>query len=1009
MFSCFSLKTLYAENENIIPKSDIGAHSEKINSILPMKDGRRLITASDDKTIRIWDTVSGTEQQKILGFIGAGSEGKINSIALTPNELYLAVGGNLTIGNISVIRIYDIITGQIVSILKSHTGEILDLSISLDGRYLVSASVDKSIKIWDIKNDFKLIHTLELHSSRVSSVRIFKNDGDYNIISAGDDGQVFLWSLLKKSIIEQQKFDFKLYAIAQSDKYIAVAGKSNFIYIFDRHLKQITKISSSSFETNVISSTQKLAFSPDSRLLAAGGNDRANGCTLFDISDINNIKRSGGALWQDVTAVAFIDNSWVVSSGEHFADIYIWNSNTGKPKITDGSLNTLPNNRRERFLKGIDGKNIIFSMEQLRVEFHSFTLDNFEINPYKTEGITYKEKGNLEYETVVPYKTISTKHGAYSLETPFSWNNINKENAALILKENDKTIITLGNDSNRETEYKNFGFTDDGTIITGGQGGRLEAFSITGKKLSSFKGHTGYISSIIIDGDKLISSSADQIIKVWNLNELVEGKKEIYPMVSIYISKDNEWIMWNEYGFYNSSAKGDNFIGWHINNEPEKSAEYYTAKQFRRYLHRPDIIKKTLELGSGEKAVKYMIKTEPGFEKIGIAELIKRAPLDVKIESLEIAKDGFGDLKIRLGQNKTKKLERITIYVDGFQVLTEEKRKVKESKPGDLLLYRFKLSGLIHKIKVTAENQWGESSTYKEILITDKKSLENLNYSSESTDARLYIVAIGIRNYPNLPPEQQLNSPPIDAKSISEAFKKLQPALYKDVDVLLLTDDDGKRITSDMVENAILEQGRKAGPLDTTIIFLAGHGVTDLKGDYHFVTADTKIKNAFGMQGGLSDNTSYSWNRLHKALDATMGRRIVLVDTCQAGEVISKTNTDITKLVKSVHDVNAIIYTGTSRQDSGMETKEGGVFTLSLISGINGSARYKNNRLSFKNLKEFVDKDVPARNEKIKKRQIERAIKLEIIDGKNIDAGDTQKPVSIIPDGMDGFTIFYKP
>jgi hypothetical protein len=141
-----------------------------------------------------------------------------------------------------------------------------------------------------------------------------------------------------------------------------------------------------------------------------------------------------------------------------------------------------------------------------------------------------------------------------------------------------------------------------------------------------------------------------------------------------------------------------------------------------------------------------------------------------------------------------------------------------------------------------------------------------------------------------------------------------------------------------------------------------------------------------------------------------MGRRVVIVDTCQAGEVFSKSNTDISKLVKEVHDVNAIIYTGTSRQNSGIETKEGGVFTTSLISGVTGKAYSGADPfLEITKLKEFVDKDVPARNEQIKKRQIQRAIKLEIIDKKEADASDTQKPVAVIPEGMENFVIYLKP
>jgi WD40 repeat protein len=62
-----------------------------INDIIITKNGE-LISASDDKTIRVWNIKTGKEKRKILGEIGAG-EGEVFAIALSTDEQYLAVGG----------------------------------------------------------------------------------------------------------------------------------------------------------------------------------------------------------------------------------------------------------------------------------------------------------------------------------------------------------------------------------------------------------------------------------------------------------------------------------------------------------------------------------------------------------------------------------------------------------------------------------------------------------------------------------------------------------------------------------------------------------------------------------------------------------------------------------------------------------------------------------------------------------------------------------------------------
>jgi WD40 repeat protein len=167
-----------------------------IKDIVVTQEGD-IISASEDKTIRVWDSATGKEKRKILGQIGAGDEGKIFAIALSPNEEFLTVGGFLAEGHgvndnlVGTIRIYNYQSGKLLKVLKSHTDVVYDLAFSSDGKYLISGSSDRTAKIWRVE-DFTLQDTIEFHKKQVHAVKIIKKDGNYFAVTAGYDNQIAL-------------------------------------------------------------------------------------------------------------------------------------------------------------------------------------------------------------------------------------------------------------------------------------------------------------------------------------------------------------------------------------------------------------------------------------------------------------------------------------------------------------------------------------------------------------------------------------------------------------------------------------------------------------------------------------------------------------------------------------------------------------------------------------------------------------------------------------------------
>jgi len=197
----------------------------------------------------------------------------------------------------------------------------------------------------------------------------------------------------------------------------------------------------------------------------------------------------------------------------------------------------------------------------------------------------------------------------------------------LLIQKNGESVRRIVRGSTNGLSHRSYGFTADGTIISGGSNGFLKAYNLEGEEIADFIGHTGEIWSIAIDGDRLVSGGNDQIIKLWDLKELKAGKRKIYPILSLFVSKDNEWVVWTEEGFFNASPGGAKYIGYHINRGQDKAAEYIRVDQLYQQFYRPDLVSKRLK-GGYEKEI------QEELSKIGNIERILSSGLPPELEAL---------------------------------------------------------------------------------------------------------------------------------------------------------------------------------------------------------------------------------------------------------------------------------------------------------------------------------------------------------------------------------------
>src|ERR1035441_10263716 len=121
---------LWAEDPRLVIES--GGHLSTTRFVAFTRDGKYLVSAGDDKVVRVWDVNTGQMVRVLRGQIGEGDEGKLFAAALSPDNSYLAVAGWLGGDRESsdAIRIHDFQTGAVLTLLKGHTDVVESLAFS---------------------------------------------------------------------------------------------------------------------------------------------------------------------------------------------------------------------------------------------------------------------------------------------------------------------------------------------------------------------------------------------------------------------------------------------------------------------------------------------------------------------------------------------------------------------------------------------------------------------------------------------------------------------------------------------------------------------------------------------------------------------------------------------------------------------------------------------------------------------------------------------------------------
>jgi hypothetical protein len=418
----------------------------------------------------------------------------------------------------------------------------------------------------------------------------------------------------------------------------------------------------------------------------------------------------------------------------------------------------------------------------------------------------------------------------------------------------------------------------------------------------------------------------------------------------LFNGTDGEWVMWTPQGYYTGSPNGEKIVGWQINKGADQAAEYVAANQLRDHFYRPDIVERAIISASANAAVAQARGTD-----FSLTDLSKRKPPSFHILSpaqKSHARVTPVEIRLQLEANADPVMD-IDVLVNGRQATTSDVRSATARLAAAPTLERTLVVPLEqgeNQVRIVARNKVGQT-VQDFILFRDMPGLLDKS-------GTLYVLAIGVDKYAQLPPTcGALGNRPCDlqfagkdARAFRDVVVKHAGPLYADVKTLLLAQDGDRPPTKANIEDALQDMLSKARPEDTTVLFIAGHGISQGRGaDYMFLPEGAEI---VGQE--LRRSTIIPWQTFQVALQNTPGRRLMFADTCHSGGAFNS------RLVNDAANANIIVFSATDTETLSWEFEKlaHGAFTYALIEGLEGKARRPDGTVSVLTLGDFVSQEV---------------------------------------------------
>lgn len=271
-------------------------------------DGTKLLTGHQGIGAILWDGVTGEEIRQYRIFRSG------NHVAFSPDGRHVAIG-------YQEIQLLDAEDGQALAILRGHESSVFGLAFTADGRSLLSASMDRTLRVWDIAKEQEQIRFVG-HQGAVRSLALHSPSG--LAVSGGSDGMLNFWDIRHPAdpLTLDGASPSGGFAFSPDGQKIVATGYRGQVTVHDTETGKRTLDFKGHDRAGRVA-----AFAPDGRwFVTAGGDDTAKVWEARDGSERAALRGHDGGILSVAVAP---DGSRILTCGED-KTVRIWDATSGK-------------------------------------------------------------------------------------------------------------------------------------------------------------------------------------------------------------------------------------------------------------------------------------------------------------------------------------------------------------------------------------------------------------------------------------------------------------------------------------------------------------------------------------------------------------------------------------------------------------------------------------------------------------------------------------------------------